>query len=129
LREIFCRPISEFRLRYCAVKRVLGALLLLTATISMTGLAGDSGSATVGPIDRNAASRLATSLANENAKQLYDAAPFTVSQGTLRLIHGRWEWEEMAGYCKGDLVASVSIPRNGSKATPKVTLQFLTDVL
>jgi hypothetical protein len=109
-------------------------MLLLTASLSLTGFAGDSGSATTPRsthvrLNTDSASRLAASLANKNARQFYNVAPFTQSQGTLRFVHGRWQWEAIAGYGTGDLLATVSFSPDGSKSTVTVQTLVLLDLV
>jgi hypothetical protein len=117
-------PIAGYSL--LSMTRIL-MMLLLTAGISTFGLAKDSGPTPARQLDREAASRIAMTLANQSASKLFGPAPFAASQGDLSFLRGHWEWQAIAGYGTGDLLATVTFSPGGSETNSSVQALILKD--
>jgi len=77
-------------------------------------------------LDTVAASKLAASLANKEARKNFDQEPFSASDNKPVLKDGQWRWHAIIGYGKSDLEANVSFAVDGS--TPKVEVKQLINI-
>ena len=79
------------------------------------------------PLDAAAATRLAVSLANAETLRNHNTTPFSGDHGKIIMAGDRWSWQDLAGYGKGSLRATVSFDPKGKNQ--KVDVQLLVDEL